>query len=547
MTKTISNNRVNFLDFARGIALILMVISHTFRNMTPYSLFSKGGLLAYHNIILLTTKSAVGLFIIIFGFMIGYLFIEKYSKFGFKFILKRMWAKAFIVYCAYRLSALFEHFGRNKFHSLVSFADTYWVEILNYYWLLMLLTPFILWIWHKVPKTLFALLIPLSVIIYLKGYGIEVGSQYEMTKALFFGQKGYSMFPVFPYTGLYLFGLMGGYFFKICLDGDQLKKFFTSLIFANIALGIAFIILYSGDFGGHLINMKNNVYKHPPNFQYLIFSLFVPMLIITLSYINSFFLKRKKGFVELIGRNSLFVFNLHFFLIFVGGKLYFGKLSSQSINTGMLCSALVVCACVIGAFLWEKCAPSRNKIKIVLANNHSGLFLMFISALVFFLETCFFHMTLYVKDYIDATLVLVYVLFGLALGSFLRYFYTIESPRTIALLVIGLIVSIYLAVVNIVWYPDLTTFSPLLYLPFIIAGFMIAQFFKLYNSGTMYFFDLLGAVCGIILSVILIPLIRSENCVLFAGVLLSLWGVRYVSLSRMRFKGAIQYSQLPDR
>lgn len=450
-----------------------------------------------------------------------------------------MWFKAFVVFCAYRLSALFEHFGGDEFHLLFSLGDTNWIEILNFYSLLMLLTPMILWLWHKIPKALFVLFIPLSAIIYLKGYGIDVGPEHEIIKALLFGQKGYYVFSVFPYIGLYLFGFIGGYFFKVCLANGQLKKFFIGLIFINGVLAITFIALYYGDFSTHLINMKDNIYKHPPNFKYMIFALFVPTLIITFSYISDFFLKKKMGIVELIGRNSLFVFNVHFFLIFVVGKLYFGRLSSQSINTGMLCAALVVCVCVIGAFLWEKYYPARSKIKVFLANNRNGFSLMFICTLVFFLETCFFHMMLFVKDYLNANLVLVYVLFGLALGSFLRYFYSKGGLRTMALLVMGLIVSIYLAVVNIIWYPDSIPFSPFLWLPFTIAGFIIAQFFRLHNSGTMYFYDLLGAVCGIILSVTLIPLIRTENCVLFAGVLLSLWGVRVVSLSTMRTKSLI--------
>ncbi len=163
-----------------------------------------------------------------------------------------------------------------------------------------------------------------------------------------------------------------------------------------------------------------------------------------------------------------------------------------------------------------------------------GIFLMFVSAIVFFLETCFFHMALYITDYLRANMVIVNVLFGLAVGAFISYFLKTVSRQIIVVLLSLLAVSIFSAAVNIVLFPSLFFFTPALWIPFSIAGIIVIQFFRLHDSGVMYFFDLLGAVGGILLSVSLIPLIRAENCVLIAGVLLSLWGIIYVYFFSMK-------------
>ncbi|MCP4366832.1 MAG: hypothetical protein GY797_01775, partial [Deltaproteobacteria bacterium] len=146
-----------------------------------------------------------------------------------------------------------------------------------------------------------------------------------------------------------------------------------------------------------------------------------------------------------------------------------------------------------------------------------GFFVLLITLLVFFLETCFFHLVLYTKDYLNASLIIVFVLLGLSLGSFLLNFISNLKRHHIIIMVLGFIISIYPAFLNIVFYPQYYTYSPIILLPFAFAGFILPSFFRVHHSGRMYFFDLTGAVLGIMASIVLIPMVRIENCVFIAG------------------------------
>ncbi len=161
--------------------------------------------------------------------------------------------------------------------------------------------------------------------------------------------------------------------------------------------------------------------------------------------------------------------------------------------------------------------------------DKDGIFLFFLSALIFFLETNFFHMIVFIKDYLSAHLLLVYVLFGMSAGAFISNFYRKTNKKHVLILSLFLVLSVYLAAGNIIWFSGFFLLSPFLWIPFAISGLIIAQLFRTHHSGKMYFYDLLGALFGIILSVLLIPILRVENCILLSGIFLSFWGFFYAT------------------
>lgn len=168
-----------------------------------------------------------------------------------------------------------------------------------------------------------------------------------------------------------------------------------------------------------------------------------------------------------------------------------------------------------------------------------GFFVFVLTLLVFFLETSFYHMVLYTKDYLNASLIIVYVLLGLALGSFLLNFINNLGNHHIIVMISGFILSIYPALLNIVFYPHYSAYSPLILLPFAFAGVMLPVFFRAHHSGLMYCFDLTGAVFGIVCAILLIPLVRIENCVFIAGSAMAVWGIFYTTRIRgLRYKTA---------
>ncbi|MEE4354512.1 MAG: hypothetical protein V2J25_16755 [Desulfatiglans sp.] len=138
---------------------------------------------------------------------------------------------------------------------------------------------------------------------------------------------------------------------------------------------------------------------------------------------------------------------------------------------------------------------------------------------ILFFETAFFHILIFTHSYLEANFVISYALLGLSIGSLIIFF--IGKKRIdFQLLIYLLIVSVALAFLNIVRFPEKVSFSPILVLPFLVANTAITLFFVRGNSNRVYFFDLAGATCGVLFSIVAIPLLKAENALLLCIFLL---------------------------
>ena len=85
--------------------------------------------------------------------------------------------------------------------------------------------------------------------------------------------------------------------------------------------------------------------------------------------------------------------------------------------------------------------------------------------------------------------------------------------------------------------------SPFLVLSFTAGNILIAIYFKQDNALHVYFIDLLGAAAGVFCTVLLIPLMREENCfILLSGLLiLSIYFTGYGVTRPWRWCGAVVF------
>jgi hypothetical protein len=144
---------------------------------------------------------------------------------------------------------------------------------------------------------------------------------------------------------------------------------------------------------------------------------------------------------------------------------------------------------------------------------------------------------MFTHNYLDAISIISYALIGLATGSLITYFIKEYSELTFYLLILFLAISIILTFINIVRFPTKIFLSPFMILPFLFGSITITFFFKKKNSNRIYFFDLLGGTFGVFISVILIPLLKTENALMICIGLLSIIGLFY---SKKRFKKVIK-------
>lgn len=159
------------------------------------------------------------------------------------------------------------------------------------------------------------------------------------------------------------------------------------------------------------------------------------------------------------------------------------------------------------------------------------------SALVMFLEIVFFHVLVYISNYINATAVISAALLGIALSGL--WAYRLRRTRNSAALswIASLCgVAVVLCIVNCVAFPVLLAFPIVLMLPFMCVSTLIAYLFGEMKAHTAYFWNLFGAAVGVLAACILIPLVRSENALLFA---ITLCGILGMMLALSTAKGRV--------
>ncbi|HOW57404.1 MAG TPA: hypothetical protein PKZ12_05345 [Smithellaceae bacterium] len=135
-----------------------------------------------------------------------------------------------------------------------------------------------------------------------------------------------------------------------------------------------------------------------------------------------------------------------------------------------------------------------------------------IAFVLFFLETLYFKTSLFILDYLNALLIISYVLLGLGIGAIISHRIKSLTENMIIGLKLLIILFIILSFLNFILLPDYLFFSPILIIPFALGNIIIANYLKADDARKIYFFDLAGATAGVLFTLFLIPLFREENC-----------------------------------
>jgi len=161
--------------------------------------------------------------------------------------------------------------------------------------------------------------------------------------------------------------------------------------------------------------------------------------------------------------------------------------------------------------------PSRRRV-------FSWFSMMTASGIILYLEILFFHVLVYVSNYIEANAIISVALMGVALGGLLGYaLRRFKLGFLLPYLAVLTALGITGCCLNIVFLPRLLSYPVLLILPFLLPSAVVAFLFVDLREYTAYFWNLSGATLGVVLACFTIPAVRSENALLlsivFCGVL----------------------------
>lgn len=141
------------------------------------------------------------------------------------------------------------------------------------------------------------------------------------------------------------------------------------------------------------------------------------------------------------------------------------------------------------------------------------------------LETVIFHILQFTHDYLESTLVISYALLGLGLGSLAAHYYRPRREIDFPMMVLILIASIAGVFLIITRLPGIEWASTLIATPFLVGNLIITYLYRGGNANRLYYFDLLGATCGVFFCILFIPLLKAEGTLVLSVVVLTLAGL----------------------
>ena len=158
-------------------------------------------------------------------------------------------------------------------------------------------------------------------------------------------------------------------------------------------------------------------------------------------------------------------------------------------------------------------------------NRYNLVAVTFFSALVLLLETVFFHVLDYVHDYYAAIAVISSAILGIGLGAFIAGTVNLGRSIMFSLCCLGLALSLSLASMLIVFTVSL--WGAFLFLPFcfFFPGLFIATVFRNFRVNHVYYFDMVGAFLGIVMTYLLYAYLTSESILIALMLFLPALGI----------------------
>src|SRR5690554_1134089 len=310
--------RVEAIDLARGIAIALMILSHTVSGLLGIRQVPDWGMVPIH----LITKLSSSLFILVFGIALAVAFLPKvgtpdWSQRRHKLILRGLevlfWYKALIIVemlPLYTPQEILETLRYQRF--------AIWVEILGFYALVLLWLPWVLPLWCRMPlwSRLFAPVAVAALSVLLERHFHFWGN--EILKALLVEDADHYAWGQLARLPLVLLGLLIGEA-VLRWHGEPSTRRWLVLGLAGMGAVclVGFVGLSLPELEQALMAVAWNTGKHPPAIPFMLFSVGGALMIMTLCLLGGNRAATWLKPLTLIGTDALRAFIFHIVAIFL--------------------------------------------------------------------------------------------------------------------------------------------------------------------------------------------------------------------------------------
>ncbi len=316
-----ARERLDNIDMARGFAIALMMLSHTVMALNTYQMLPEVAFMPVH----LITKFSSTLFILIFGISIAKFYLPYYHTDKWSAKRNRLLWRGFTILLWYKILTLVQMFQTRTREDIIdtllfnNFTD--FAEVLNFYWLIIILIAIFIPIWIRMNWILRIITI---IVVAVSGVLLEKYFDfwgYWQIKAMLVEYPRTYCYGQFQRGAVVLFAMfLGGIFLERA--GFNKDKFVLGAVSIGLAVvfGTVFLILAGqSELQTYdiLLKISKNWGKHPPNALFMSFSLFGAFSIFGLCLIVPSWLTFLFKPISLIGKEPFFCFNWHLILIFV--------------------------------------------------------------------------------------------------------------------------------------------------------------------------------------------------------------------------------------
>lgn len=337
--------RINWLDSSRGAAILCLIFIHYVgalesRDFISYDLM---------NVIKSIFRVATPYFIIIFGFTFSIVYSSKlvtwkavgelYSKLIYRLALIIIAREVIVLGSAIRYPEL-----KEDLLSILLYQDfSKTGEILTFYFFAILLAPIALFFMRQKNKA------NIAFIFFLYSCSYLIGSTYNTQfTGMWFRFLFYDVYAFAPFFSLLMLGMYFGMLYKSKSSDSERLITFSLIALAFFISGI-FILQFLTN--TPILTLANSTLKSPPHISYLLIysslSIFISGIIAVVST-NRLIPKMFFSFLDIIGRNSLLSYVLHYFLFMATpiSILLFGNKNSTGELVTFVCLMFMLFGCI---------------------------------------------------------------------------------------------------------------------------------------------------------------------------------------------------------
>lgn len=310
------DGRIVALDFARGVAITLMILSHGVKGLLRFDQIPAWGLVPVH----LLTKISSTLFILVFGIALAVTQLRHVGTPAWPRKRLKLLLRGVVVLFWYKVLTIVEllpmYSKGEVLDTLLYGSFPVYAEILGFYGLALLWIPFLLGPWKRAP-----LPVKLAGPFVLYAGALLVSERWdflgsEPLRAILVESEKHYTWGQLTRGPLVLTGLLLG---EAVLAWRHRGAWKLALGFFLGGLGLlaAFYARAYTKLDEELLLIAKNAGKHPPETLFMLFSGGGALLVLALAFAGGRVLASVLRPITLVGQDALRAFIFHMFVIFI--------------------------------------------------------------------------------------------------------------------------------------------------------------------------------------------------------------------------------------